>query len=147
MRLALHLASQAAEEGEVPVAAVLVQEGRCLAAAYNRVIGEHDPSAHAEIRVLREAGRYLHNYRFPGSTLYVTLEPCVMCVGALVHARVSQLVFGAYEPRAGAVESKARLLATHPFNWKLDWQGGVLAQESAALLSGFFQRRRKSSAE
>ena len=143
MRVALQQAEQAARLGEVPVGAVLVQDGRMLAAAGNQPIGLNDPCAHAEIRVLREAAEMMENYRLPGSTLYVTLEPCTMCVGAIVHARVSRLVFGALEPKAGAVVSRNNLLDQPYMNSRVLYQGGVLAEEASRLLSSFFASRRE----
>ena len=144
MRLALEQAHAADAAGEVPVGAVLVQEGEVLAAAGNRPIAEHDASAHAEIRVLRMAGTRLGNYRLPGTTLYVTLEPCPMCMGALVHARIARLVYGAADPRTGAAGSVLDLAAHPSFNHRIAVTGGVLAEESAALLRDFFRRRRPS---
>ncbi len=144
MRMALDRAAAAAGGGEVPVGAVLLDAGgRVLAAAHNAPIQEHDPSAHAEIRVLRQAARRVENYRLPGSTLYVTLEPCVMCVGAILHARVGRLVYGAADPKAGAVESLFRLLEDTRFNHRVMVRGGVLAAPSATLLREFFRARRR----
>ena len=142
MRVALQQAEESARLGEVPVGAVLVQDGRLLAAAGNQPIGLHDPCGHAEILVLREAAGLTENYRLPGTTLYVTLEPCTMCVGAIVHARVSRLVFGAYEPKAGAVSSRNNLLDQPYMNSRVLYQGGVLADEAGRLLSSFFESRR-----
>ena len=146
MRLALAEAGQAAAAGEVPVGAVLVAaDGKTvLAQAHNCPISGHDPTAHAEIGVLRHAAATLGNYRLDGSTLYVTLEPCTMCVGALVHARVARVVYGAHEPKAGSLHSARRLMAPEAgyFNHRFAWQGGVLEAESAALLQGFFRARR-----
>lgn len=142
MRVALQQAEQAARIGEVPVGAVLVLDGRMLAAAGNQPIGLHDPCAHAEIRVLREAAALQENYRLPGSTLYVTLEPCTMCVGAIVHARVSRLVFGAFEPKAGAIVSQNNLLDQAYMNSHVLYQGGVMAEEAGRLLTAFFESRR-----
>lgn len=143
MRRALAVARRAQVAGEVPVGAVLVRDGVVLAEGWNHPIGLHDPTAHAEVQVLRAAAVLSRNYRLPRSTLYVTLEPCVMCVGAMVHARVSRLVFGAREPKAGAVCSRAHLLDEYPFNWTVAWTGGVLADECAALMSEFFAERRR----
>ncbi|RMG49720.1 MAG: tRNA adenosine(34) deaminase TadA [Gammaproteobacteria bacterium] len=147
MRRALEEARAAEAAGEVPVGAVLVQEGRLLAAAGNRPVAEHDPTAHAEIRVLREAGRQLGNYRLPGSTLYVTLEPCPMCMGALIHARIARLVYAASDPRSGAAGSVLDLAAHPALNHRIEVQGGVLADESAELLRAFFRQRRRSVAQ
>ena len=142
MRRALALADRAASEGEVPVGAVVVRDGELLGEGWNRVIGSSDPSAHAEIVALREAASAAGNYRLPGSVLYVTLEPCTMCAGALVHARVASLVFAAREPRAGVVCSTCALLDEPWYNHKVDWTEGVLAQDSASRLKAFFARRR-----
>ncbi len=143
MRVALDEARQAAVLGEVPVGAVLVRDGVLLASGCNQPILLHDPTAHAEIVTLRRGGQKIGNYRLPGTTLYVTLEPCAMCVGALVHARVSRLVFGAREPKAGAVCSSTALLDSHRFNWRIGWTGGLLAAECGALVSAFFSERRR----
>jgi tRNA(adenine34) deaminase len=142
MRRALALADRAAEEGEVPVGAIVVRDGTLLGEGWNQVISMQDPSGHAEIVALRDAAAVVGNYRLPGTTLYVTLEPCTMCAGAMVHARVEQLVFGAKEPRAGVVCSTCSLLEEPWFNHRVSWQGGVLAEESSARLQDFFQARR-----
>ena len=146
MRQALALAEHAARRGEVPVGAVLVRDGGSGAAVVgqgsNRVIGSSDPTAHAEINALREAAARLGNYRLPGTTLYVTLEPCLMCAGALVHARVKRLVFGAREPRTGAVISQGRALESPAHNHRVDVREGVLAEECASLMQRFFRERR-----
>jgi tRNA(Arg) A34 adenosine deaminase TadA len=145
MRLALEQAQIAAEMGEVPVGAVLVDAaGELVAAGHNQPISAHDPSAHAEIVTLRAAARKLGNYRLPDTTLYVTLEPCTMCVGALVHARVGRLVYAAVEPKSGAVESAQQLFETGKFNHRPLIESGVLAEESSALLSRFFEIKRAS---
>ena len=142
MRLALALAARAAAAGEVPVAAVLVADGQVVGEGWNCPIGACDPTAHAEINALRDAARRRGNYRLVDTTLYVTLEPCAMCVGALIHARVTRLVFGAREPRAGAVVSQFRLLEADGFNHRVGWHEGVLAGECGALLVDFFRSRR-----
>lgn len=142
MRLALSLAERAAADGEVPVGAVLVAGDVELACGWNRPIASCDPTAHAEINTLRDAAQRFGNYRLVDTTLYVTLEPCAMCTGALIHARVARLVFGAREPRAGAVVSRLRLPEQDWLNHRLQWQGDVLAAESAALLQEFFRARR-----
>ena len=142
MRLALDEARQAASKGEVPVGAILVIDGRVIASGHNQQIEMSDPSAHAEIVVLRAAACRLENYRLPGSTLYVTLEPCAMCAGALVHARVGRLVYGASEPRAGAIRSQMGLLDAPFLNHRVTVTEGVGAQESADLLRSFFAARR-----
>ena len=144
MAQALELAKEAASCGEVPVGAVVVDlaENALLGRGRNRVIEDCDPTAHAEIVALRAAGAARGNYRLPGATLYVTVEPCTMCAGALVHARIERLVFGAPEPRAGAVESRARVLDNPAHNHRVAVNGGVMATECAALLRAFFEERR-----
>lgn len=142
MALALEQARRAEAVGEVPVGAVLVQDGVLLASGFNQVIRRSDPTAHAEIDALRIAAGKRANYRLQGTTLYVTLEPCTMCVGAIVHARVARLVFGAREPRAGAVCSTAQLLDATHYNHRIRYKEGVLASQSADLLRAFFQKRR-----
>ncbi|TCT19226.1 tRNA adenosine(34) deaminase TadA [Thiobaca trueperi] len=143
MRHALALAQRAADEGEVPVGAVLVQDNEIVGEGWNRPIGTCDASAHAEIQALRDAGRRVGNYRFPGTRLYVTLEPCVMCAGAIIHARVSQVIYGAPDPRAGACGSVFDLLPSDGrFNHRTECQGGVLADECGGMLRAFFRARR-----
>ncbi|WP_447527787.1 tRNA adenosine(34) deaminase TadA [Vreelandella sp. TE19] len=145
MHRALDQAHRAAAAGEVPVGAVVVgPNGDIIGAAHNYPVASHDPSGHAEIRALREAGRTLENYRLDGCTLYVTLEPCMMCAGAMVHARITRLVYAAAEPRTGMVESKANLLAQPWFNHQVDVDAGVLAGASKKLLKAFFARRRQA---
>ena len=147
MRRALELATAASREGEVPVGAVLVREGVTIGEGYNQPIGRHDPTAHAEIQSLREAALNAGNYRLPGSTLYVTLEPCPMCAGALVHARVARVVYGAADPRTGAVGSVFDLLREPRLNHRAQVTGGVLESASARLLRAFFRSRRSGSTE
>jgi tRNA(adenine34) deaminase len=142
MRRALTLAQRAQDQGEVPVGAVLVKDGAIIGEGWNRPIGTHDPSAHAEMLALRAAAQTAGNYRLPGSTLYVTLEPCVMCAGAIVHARVSRLVFGAHDSKAGGVHSVYDVIARPRLNHVVEWTGGVLEEDCAALLRGFFRSRR-----
>ncbi len=142
MRHAVRLAQRAETLGEVPVGAVLVKDGHCIAEGWNSPIASHDPTAHAEINVLREAGKRTENYRLVHTTLYVTLEPCVMCMGAIAHARVKRLVFGAFDPKRGAVCNALNLADADFLNHKIDWQGGVLADECGELLKNFFQARR-----
>jgi len=142
MSLALHEAERGCEAGEVPVGALLVLDGRCLATAHNAPIGECDPTAHAEIRVLRQAALELGNYRLPGTTLYVTLEPCPMCIGAMVHARIARLVYGASDPRTGAAGGALDLVSHPSHNHRIEVTGGVEADRSAALLREFFRLRR-----
>ncbi len=145
MGRALELADRAAEQDEVPVGAVLVLDGKIVGEGWNQVISAQDPTAHAECVALRDAARQVGNYRLPGSTLYVTLEPCTMCVGALVHARVQRLVFAAREPKAGVVCSRASALEADYYNHRVSWDEGPLAQESAARLQAFFQQRREGA--
>ena len=142
MRQALGQAQRAGEQGEVPVGAVLVQEGRIVATGANCPIAACDPSAHAEIEVLRAGGKALGSYRLTGSVLYVTLEPCLMCAAAIVHARVRRVVFGAWDPRAGAAGSMLDAFALPGMNHRVDVFGGVLADECGALLKTFFAARR-----
>ncbi|MCG5516967.1 MULTISPECIES: tRNA adenosine(34) deaminase TadA [unclassified Ectothiorhodospira] len=142
MHQALELARQAAEHGEVPVGAVVVREGECLGQGGNQPIGLADPTAHAEILALREAARREGNYRLPGTTVYVTLEPCGMCIGAMIHARVARVVFGAHDPKTGAAGSAADLVNLPMHNHRLQVTGGVLAQACGDLLRDFFRTRR-----
>lgn len=142
MRHALALAELAAREGEVPVGAVLVRDGKLVAEGRNRPIGNHDPTAHAEIQLLREAGKVLNNYRLNDTTLYVTLEPCPMCAGAIVHARVKRVVYATPDPRTGAAGSVYNLLQSNELNHRCEVEGGVLAEESGTLLREFFRARR-----
>ncbi|MFT4048158.1 MAG: tRNA adenosine(34) deaminase TadA [Solimonas sp.] len=142
MRHALLLARRAKLAGEVPVGAAIVHGGRIVGEGWNRPIGTHDPSAHAEMVAMRAAARRLGNYRLPDTTLYVTLEPCVMCAGAIVHARVRRLVFGAWDPKAGAVSSVYDVIGTPRLNHRLEWRGGVLEAPCGALLRDFFRERR-----
>ena len=142
MRRALALADRAENEGEVPIGAVLVRDGQLLGEGWNSVIAYSDPTAHAEVVAMRDAAKLVGNYRLPGTTLYVTLEPCTMCVGAMIHARVEQLVFAAREPRAGAVCSTSNLLDDPRYNHAVKWQEGVLAEESSSRLKAFFKARR-----
>lgn len=147
MREALQLATQAALQGEVPVGAVLVKDGRIVGRGYNAPILSSDPSAHAEIRALRDAAKALENYRLGDCTLYVTLEPCAMCAGAIMHARIARLVYGAADPKTGACGSVVDLFAEDKLNHHTEVTGGVLAAEAGTLLSDFFAARRKSDAE
>ena len=144
MGYALELAKCAASQGEVPVGAVVVDpaDNALLGRGRNRVIEDNDPTAHAEIVALRDAGAARGNYRLPGATLYVTVEPCTMCAGALVHARIERLVFGAPEPKAGAVVSRARVLDNPAHNHRVAVSGGVMAAECGALMRAFFAERR-----
>ncbi len=143
MQQAIRLAHTAEEHGEVPVGAVLVRDGAVLGEGWNQPIGSHDATAHAEIMALRDAGSRVGNYRLPGSTLYVTLEPCPMCAGAIIHARVERVVYAASDPRTGAAGSVFDLLPSDArFNHTTQAEGGVLADECAGLLRDFFRARR-----
>ncbi|MCY4057281.1 MAG: tRNA adenosine(34) deaminase TadA [Gammaproteobacteria bacterium] len=144
MREALTLARQAGARGEVPVGAVVVVDGECVGRGRNRPIATVDPTAHAEMEALRMAGRAVGNYRLPGAALYVTVEPCAMCAGAIVHARIEHLVYGAAEPKSGAVSSTARLFESPGVNHRIEVTAGVLADECARLLVDFFGARRGS---
>jgi tRNA(adenine34) deaminase len=146
MRQSLELARRAAAAGEVPVGAVLVLEEEKIGEGWNQPIGACDPTAHAEIVALRAAAARIGNYRLPGSTLYVTLEPCSMCAGALVHARVARVVFGAADPRAGAAGTVFDLLRSTALNHRADVVGGILAEECGVLLWEFFRARRRGRA-
>ncbi len=143
MRHAQRLAFRAAQEGEVPVGAVIVKDGELIAEGWNRPIGDHDPTAHVEIQALRNAGKVLNNYRLAGTTLYVTLEPCPMCAGAMVHARVQRVVFGAADPRTGAGGTVFDLMRDENLTHRCEVQGGVLAEECGELLRDFFRAKRK----
>jgi tRNA(adenine34) deaminase len=142
MQEALALAKAAAAAGEVPVGALIVHEGRVLATGRNSPIADHDATAHAEVRAIRAASAVLKNYRIAGATLYVTLEPCVMCAGAILHSRIQRLVFGAWDPRAGAVRSVYPLIAEPKLNHAVQYTGGVLAEDCGKVLKEFFRARR-----
>ena len=142
MARALALAERAAESGEVPVGALVVLDGEVIGQGWNRPISGHDPTAHAEIMALREAASRVGNYRLVGATLYVTIEPCTMCAGAIVHARIDRVVFGTTEPKAGVVVSNQQLFDQSWLNHRPRYQAGVLAEECAAVISEFFRRRR-----
>ncbi len=142
MRVALGLAEEAARASEVPVGAIVVCDGRIVGRGWNAPIGLADPTAHAEIRALRDAARTMGNYRLPGCTLFVTLEPCVMCAGAIQHARIARVVFGAGDPKTGACGSVVDLFAQPRLNHHASVAGGVLAPESVTLLRSFFASRR-----
>lgn len=142
LRHALELAQHAETQGEVPVGAALVFNDELVASGWNQPIKTHDPSNHAEIVAIRAAGQQMQNYRLPQTTLYVTLEPCLMCIGAILHARIKRLVFGAYDPRAGAVGSVIDVREISGLNHKLECFGGLLRDECANLLKTFFQKRR-----
>lgn len=142
MREALELAAQGAARGEVPVGAVLVQDGEVIGRGFNCPISTSDPSAHAEMVAIRAAAQAVSNYRLPGSTLYVTLEPCAMCAGLIVHSRVQRIVFGASEPRAGMAVSRGQFFDHAFLNHRVLVEGGVLAEECGAMLKAFFKARR-----
>ena len=142
MRHALEMAKCAEQAQEVPVGAVIVCNEQIIAESWNQPIQLHDPSAHAEMGVIRKASEAIQNYRLTDCTLYVTLEPCPMCVGAMIHARIKRLVFGAYDPKAGAVKSVFRLIDDPRHNHAVSRSGGVLEQECGAILKAFFQARR-----
>jgi len=142
MSLALEQAVKAEEDGEVPVGAILVKNGLVVARAHNQPISTNDATAHAEIQLLRAAGRKLKNYRLTGTSLYVTLEPCAMCLGAIMHARVERIVFGAHDPKTGVCGSSENLIDANCFNHKINLVSGVLENESKQLLKNFFNSRR-----
>lgn len=143
--MALVQAAEAQAQGEVPVGAVLVHDGQMVAQGFNRPIATHDCSAHAEMVCLRAAGQILGNYRLPGSTLYVTLEPCVMCAGAIIHARIARVVYGATDPKAGAAGSVYDVLSAARLNHRVELESGVLAEECGDVLRSFFRARRKNA--
>jgi tRNA(Arg) A34 adenosine deaminase TadA len=142
MQRALELAARAEDEDEVPVGAVLVMDGKVAGEGWNRNIGENDPTAHAEIMAMRAAGRQAGNHRLPGATLYVTLEPCAMCVGAMIHARIERLVYAATDPKTGALGGAFSLPGLHAHNHVIEVEGGLLAEEAGAMLRAFFRKRR-----
>jgi len=142
MRYAFRLAQRAEQQGEVPVGAIVVKDDQCIAEGWNSSIATHDPTAHAEMMALRKAGLALKNYRLTGATLYVTLEPCVMCMGAISHARVERLVFGAFDPKRGAVCHALSLSDASFLNHRINWVGGVLEIDCSELLRDFFRARR-----
>ena len=145
MRAALEQALEAERRGEVPVGAVVVSDGAVIGAGFNQPITTHDPTAHAEIVAIRQAASRRANYRLTGATLYVTIEPCQMCVGAMVHARIARLVYGTREPKAGAIESAMRAHEHPALNHRVDAVGGVLEEECRAVMQRFFQERRGES--
>jgi tRNA(adenine34) deaminase len=142
MRYALRLAQRAEMLGEVPIGALLMKDNQCLAEGWNCSIAKHDGTAHAEINAIREAGKKMANYRLINSTLYVTLEPCTMCMGAIVNARIKRLVFGAYDSKRGAVCNALSLADADFLNHRVNWQGGVLERDCSELLKDFFRRKR-----
>ncbi len=145
MRAALDLARKAEAAGEVPVGAVVVRGSEIIGRGYNHPISGHDPTAHAEIAAMRDAARFIGNYRLIGCDLYVTLEPCIMCAGAIMHARIARVFFGAHDPKTGACGSALDLFAESRLNHHAIVAGGVLGAEAAALLQGFFGARRRSA--
>ena len=145
MKIAISEANLAINEGEIPVGAVLIQNSKIIAKAHNRPILNNDPTAHAEVEVIREAGKKLKNYRLSGSTLYVTLEPCAMCLGAMVHARIERIVFGASDPKTGVCGSKVDLTSEAFFHHKVQVKGGILEKENKEILQSFFKSKRKTS--
>ncbi len=142
MQHALKLAETAEQKGEVPIGAVLVLKGEIIGEGFNTSISDHDPTAHAEINAIRQAAEKQQNYRLPGSTLYVTLEPCSMCAGALIHSRVERLVFAASDTKAGACGSVFDVISTNQFNHRVHYEKGLLGEEAATILSNFFKKRR-----
>lgn len=144
MQRALELAHEARQKGEVPIGAVLVKDDHIIGEGYNAPISCNDPSAHAEIQAIRAAAYHLGNYRLLNTSLYVTVEPCVMCAGAIVHARVGEVIFGASEPKTGAAGSVFDVLTSSAHNHRVTVRGGVLAEESTKLLQAFFQERRRN---
>ena len=142
MRYAFRLAQRAEQQGEVPVGALVVKDDHCIAEGWNASIATHDPTAHAEMTALRKAGLALENYRLCDATIYVTLEPCVMCMGAISHARIKRLVFGAFDPKRGAVCHALSLTDASFLNHRISWAGGVLETECSELLRDFFRARR-----
>ena len=143
MKIALEEAIKAEKEGEVPVGAVLVKDGVLIAKAHNQPILKNDATAHAEIQLIRNGGKKQENYRLTGTSLYVTLEPCVMCVGAIMHARIERIIYGAHDPKTGACGSCENLINSNCFNHKIDLVGGVLENQCGDLLKKFFISRRK----
>jgi tRNA(adenine34) deaminase len=143
MRAALEQALEVRRHGEIPVGAVVALDGAIVGSGFNQPIGMHDPTAHAEIVALRDAGRRIGNYRLTGATLYVTIEPCQMCVGAMIHARIARVVYGTREPKAGAIESAMRAHEHPAVNHRMAAAGGVLEEECRALIQGFFAQRRE----
>jgi tRNA(adenine34) deaminase len=146
MRYALNRAIEAGERGEVPVGAVVIVNGELIAEGFNQPIGMNDPTAHAEIVAIRRAAAQMGNYRLTGAWLYVTIEPCQMCVGAMVHARIARLIYGATEPKAGAIESAMRAHEHASLNHRIEVSGGVLAAESREVMQAFFRDRRRDDA-
>lgn len=145
MQLALEQAKHAWAQGEVPVGAVVVKDGEVIAVGYNQPIGRHDPTAHAEVNALRAAAEKLGNYRLPGCELYVTLEPCIMCAGAMMHARLARVVYAATDPKTGAAGSVVNLFDQEQLNHHTAVEGGLMADEASAMLKAFFAERRNAA--
>jgi len=145
MQIAIMEANLARNKGEIPVGAVIVQNDKLVAKAHNQPILNHDPTAHAEVVALRRAGKKLKNYRLSGSTLYVTLEPCIMCLGAIMHARIDRIVFGASDPKTGVCGPKTDLTSEPFFTHKVKVDGGILAEENREILQSFFKSKRKAN--
>jgi len=143
MKLAIQQSIKAETKGEIPVGAIIVKDGILISSSHNESIMEHDPTAHAEVQVIRLAGKKLKNYRLTGSTLYVTLEPCAMCLGAIMHARISKVIFGAYDIKSGVCGSNQNLTSAKFFNHKIKVSGGILEDECKLILSSFFYDRRR----
>lgn len=143
MQHALELAKRAESEGEVPVGAVVVHDEQVIGEGWNRPISDNDPTAHAEIMALRSAAKNINNYRLLDTTLYVTLEPCIMCTGAIIHSRVKRVVYGAQDPKAGAAESAFTILGTDCLNHRVNVEQGILAPECGHILTDFFRNKRK----
>ena len=142
MQKAIQLARKAEAENEVPVGAVIVKDDQLIAEGWNRLIQSHDPSSHAEIVAIRNAGQALNNYRLIDTTLYVTLEPCAMCVGAMIHARIKRLVFAAFDPKTGAAGSAIELIQSEKHNHRIEFIGGILESECRDMLQAFFRKKR-----
>jgi tRNA(adenine34) deaminase len=142
MQQALQLANRAQTQGEVPVGAILVHEDKIIGQGWNQVITQHDPTAHAEVMALRDAGQQLKNYRLLNTTLYVTLEPCAMCLGAIIHARVSHVIFGALDPKTGVLGGAVNIADLSHWNHPIKYTGGIMAAECGTLLKEFFRKRR-----
>jgi tRNA(adenine34) deaminase len=142
MKQALALAKKSLDHGEIPIGALIIKNQKLISGAFNMPITTSDPTAHAEILVLRKAGQLTKNYRLPDTTLYTTIEPCTMCIGAMIHARISRLVFGAAEPKAGAVISRLKISEMLHYNHKLQVKGGVMAEEAKKLMTNFFKSKR-----
>ena len=142
MSLALNEAKKAYALDEVPVGSIIVKDGEVISSSFNQVIAQNSVAAHAEINVIVAASKKLNNYRLTGCELYVTIEPCTMCVGAMVHARIKRVIFGALEPRAGALKSQLQLMEHGPYNHSIVWDGGVLAEQCGAMMADFFRQKR-----